>query len=180
MALLSYPAFRSRRTFLKTLTKKLHIRLQVRYLRGGIIRRVTRSNPRPLAIKEETIMSHDQVQSCIDACNACAGACEHCTASCLIEDDVKMMSRCIALDIDCAAVCRLAASFLSRGSEFSGQICEACADICDACGEECAKHTHEHCLQCAEACRLCAQECRSMGQHAASGNDSHRIQPAAH
>jgi hypothetical protein len=55
-------------------------------------------------------MSHENYQSCIDACHDCAVACDHCAASCLKEDDVKSMAQCIALDIDCAEICRLAAA----------------------------------------------------------------------
>lgn len=107
-------------------------------------------------------MSHQQFQSCIDACYACAVACDHCAASCLQEQDVKMMARCIALDMDCAQICRMAAAYMSRGSEFAGAICRACADVCQACGEECGKHQAQHCQECAQACRRCADECRSM------------------
>jgi hypothetical protein len=106
---------------------------------------------------------HDHYRSCIEACNACADACDHCATACLAEPDVKMMARCIALDIDCAAICRLAAGSMSRGSELAQSICGLCADVCEACGEECAKHDHmQHCRACAEACRRCAEECRRM------------------
>ena len=64
-------------------------------------------------------MAHQQFQSCIEACNDCADACDHCAAACLQEQDVKMMARCIALDVDCAQICRLAASFMARGSQFA-------------------------------------------------------------
>lgn len=107
-------------------------------------------------------MPHQQFQSCIEACNACAVACEHCAASCLKEQDVKMMARCIALDLDCAQICRTAAAFMARGSEYAKAICRLCADICEACGAECAKHPADHCQECAAACRSCAQECRRM------------------
>ena len=108
-------------------------------------------------------MPHDQMKSWIEACFHCAAACDHCAASCLKEQDVKTMARCIALDIDCAEVCRLAAAYMSRGSEFDGALCELCAGVCDACGKECEKHAKmEHCRQCAEACRRCAEECRRM------------------
>ena len=107
-------------------------------------------------------MPHRQYQSCIDACNACALACDHCFASCLREKEVKAMAHCIELDIDCAAICRLAAGYMARGSELAGMICGACAEVCDACAQECEKHSMEHCRQCAEACRRCAQECRKM------------------
>lgn len=109
------------------------------------------------------LMPHDQMKSCIDACNECAVACDHCAASCLQEPDVKAMARCIALDVDCAELCRLAAAYMARGSELAGAICEVCADVCEACGKECERHSKmDHCRQCAEACRRCAEECRRM------------------
>ncbi|RYF27328.1 MAG: four-helix bundle copper-binding protein, partial [Comamonadaceae bacterium] len=80
----------------------------------------------------------------------------------LQEQDVKMMARCIALDMDCAAICQLAAAAMARGSEHVKAICSLCADICQSCGDECAKHDMEHCQQCAKACHQCAQECRTM------------------
>jgi hypothetical protein len=107
-------------------------------------------------------MPHQQFQSCIDACLSCAVTCDHCAASCLQENDVKKMARCIALDIDCAEICRLAAAYMARGSQLAGQVCETCALACEACGEECAKFQMEHCRECAEACRRCAEECRRM------------------
>jgi hypothetical protein len=109
-------------------------------------------------------MAHQMNQTCIDACNACAVACDHCAAACLQEADVKSMARCIALDMDCAAICRLAAGYMARGSEFAGALCRLCADVCQACGEECAKHPMDHCQQCATACRRCADECRAMAR----------------
>ena len=107
-------------------------------------------------------MAHQQYQSCIEVCNACAAACEHCATACLAEDDVKAMARCIALDIDCAALCRLAAGCMARDSEFARQVCALCAELCQACGEECARHTHDHCQECAQLCRRCTEECRRM------------------
>ena len=125
-------------------------------------------------------MPHEQYKSCIEACNACAAACDHCAASCLQEDDVKMMARCIALDIDCAAICRLAAGYMARGSELASAVCNACAQVCESCAEECARHTKmEHCRQCAEACRRCAQECRRMASMAGAGRQpAHAADPA--
>lgn len=107
-------------------------------------------------------MNQQQFESCITACNQCAAACDYCAASCLKEQDVKAMARCIALDMDCAELCRSAAAFMARGSEFAESICKACAEICDACAQECAKHKMDHCQRCAQACRRCAEECRSM------------------
>ncbi len=100
--------------------------------------------------------------ACIEACNACAIACNHCAASCLAEDDVKMMAKCIALDMDCAALCQLAAAAMARGSDHAGAICRLCAEVCRACGAECGGHEAQHCKDCADACRRCAEACSSM------------------
>ena len=107
-------------------------------------------------------MSHSKFLACIEACHACVVACNHCAVSCLVEDDVKMMARCIAMDMDCAAACSFAAGAMARGSEHAKAICALCADICQKCGDECAKHKMEHCQQCAKACHSCADECRKM------------------
>ena len=107
-------------------------------------------------------MALDNFQSCIDACNACATACDNCAASCLREEDVKMMARCIALDMDCSQACRLAAGVMARASEHAAAVCRLCAELCRACGEECGKHQMDHCQQCAAACRRCAEECERM------------------
>jgi hypothetical protein len=107
-------------------------------------------------------MSHEQNQGLINALAKCAAECSHCFTACLGEQDVKMLARCIKLDVDCAEICKLAISFVSRGSEHSQHILNECAEICNACAEECEKHVHmEHCIQCAEACRLCAEQCHS-------------------
>lgn len=92
-----------------------------------------------------------------------------------------MLARCIALDIDCAAICQLAAAAMARGSECAQQICALCADICEACGDECAKHTAmQHCQACAQACQRCADECRRMGQQAGSQAGSTGATASAH
>ena len=109
-------------------------------------------------------MSHEKYAQCIDACNECTMACNHCVTSCLAEDDVKMMAKCIALDIDCAAICQLAAAAMARDSIHADAICRLCAEICQACGDECAKHKSQHCQDCAKACHDCAKVCRTMGQ----------------
>ncbi|QJW85373.1 four-helix bundle copper-binding protein [Ramlibacter terrae] len=100
--------------------------------------------------------------ACIEACYACAAECNRCATACLREDDVKMMARCIALDIDCAEICALAAAVMARGGEQVSALCRVCAEICEACGEECGRHQHDHCQRCAEACRRCARACRDM------------------
>ena len=107
-------------------------------------------------------MVPDRYQSCIVACDAWADDCDYCASACLQEDDVEMMVECIRLDLDCAAICRLAASYMSRDSGYAERLCALCADICDACAAECARHPQAHCQACAQACRRCAGECRRM------------------
>ena len=106
-------------------------------------------------------MAHEY-RSCIEACNACADACDHCATACLAEPDVASMARCIALDIDCASICRLAAGYMARGSELAQDLCGLCAQICETCGEECARFEMDHCKESAAACRRAAEECRRM------------------
>jgi hypothetical protein len=107
-------------------------------------------------------MAHRQHSSCIAACDACAAACDHCATACLGESQVAQLADCIRLDIDCAAVCRLASGAMARGSSEAKAICALCATLCDACAAQCEKHEHEHCRQCAQACRNCAEACRAM------------------
>lgn len=112
-------------------------------------------------------MAPEKYATCIEACQQCAVACHHCAASCLDEPDASAMARCIALDMDCAALCELAAGAMGRGSEWAEQICALCAEVCDDCADECTKHTAmQHCQECAQACSRCADECRRMAQPA--------------
>lgn len=90
-------------------------------------------------------MLNAKFRDCIEACKRCADACNTCSVACLQEENVAEMSRCVRLDLDCAAICRLAVSVMVRDSEFSKAICQLCADLCEACAEECNKHDHEHC-----------------------------------
>jgi hypothetical protein len=113
-------------------------------------------------INEEVRMTNESFDSCIRACDACATACDTCGTACLTEPDVKQMADCIRLDLDCAAICRLASGYMARRSERAATICRICAEICEACAAECAKHPPEHCQRCAQACRACAEECRRM------------------
>lgn len=102
-------------------------------------------------------------QPCIDSCNACADACDTCAGLCLKEPDVHNLAACIALNVECAAFCRVAAACMARGGAFVDQICELCAKVCTACGRECERHQGmAHCQQCARACYECAERCRGL------------------
>lgn len=112
-------------------------------------------------------MAHQEYQSGIDACVRSAQACEHCANARLFEPDANALAACIRLARDCAAVCWLTASLMSRRSEFDTDVCRLCAAVCDACAGECERHSPDHCRRCAEACRTCAEACRTVGGLAA-------------
>ena len=107
-------------------------------------------------------MTYEKFKTCIEACYRCASACDNCAVSCLHEDDVKMMSKCIELDMHCAEVCRTAAHLMAKSERYAKQIAVFCAQVCRDCVAECSKHQFDHCRKCAEACRLCAEECEKI------------------
>lgn len=104
------------------------------------------------------------IQAAIDACHDCAAACDRCAARCLSETDVSALAACIALDLDCAQICRLAASWVARDSVNAKLICEDAAEICERCADECDRHPLEHCRECGRACRAAMQACLRMAQ----------------
>jgi hypothetical protein len=125
-------------------------------------------------------MYQDHFNSCIDACNDCAVACHRCAAACLKEEDPAEMVRCIQLDVDCAHLCRLAAGYMSRGSELAAELCRLSAAVCDICDEECARHAMSQCQDCAKACRRCARECRRMASAQAKARPAQRSAASVH
>lgn len=78
-------------------------------------------------------------QSCMQACYECAQACDSCASACLQEPDPARMARCIRLDDECAAMCRVAAQLMSRSSEHADQVCQLCAVACRRCADECRR-----------------------------------------
>lgn len=107
-------------------------------------------------------MSHVKNKALLEALNNCIEECNHCITACLEEQDVTMLANCIKLDIDCAAICTITASFFARNSSHANHLLSECAEICNACADECEKHAEsgmEHCKICADACRKCADAC---------------------
>ena len=101
-------------------------------------------------------------QACLQACNECAAACLQCATACLQEPDPKPMARCIALDLECADICQLAAASIARGGAHMNAICALCVQACQGCATECGMHNMDHCKRCAEACKRCADACIAM------------------
>jgi hypothetical protein len=108
-------------------------------------------------------MNGVRYQDCINACMACATACQYCATECLKENNVKLLSLCIALTRECALVCTASAQLMAIGGDNALLLCEACATMCDACAKECLSNGElNHCRYCAEMCSDCAEECRKM------------------
>ncbi len=101
-------------------------------------------------------------KNCIEACLKCAAICNHSASSCTQEEDIKMMAKCIQIDMECSAACCAGAQLMSLGSNQAKEICMICAKLCDECGTECGKHNTEHCKECSVACKVYAEECRKM------------------
>ncbi|MEO6538123.1 MAG: four-helix bundle copper-binding protein [Ferruginibacter sp.] len=104
------------------------------------------------------IIPHDELIKKIDICIA---ACNFCASSCLKEENVKMMAKCISMDIDCAEVCRTTAILLARDSPHGKHLLKECIELCDACAAECGMHEADHCQACAKACRECSEACKA-------------------
>lgn len=109
-------------------------------------------------------MANERYLDCIDACQECAYVCSQCVVSCLQENEVADLTRCIKLNLECAAICRNASEVMSLDSNFSERFCDVCADACNACAEECEKYAEKigQCRECADVCRECAEVCTSM------------------
>jgi len=107
-------------------------------------------------------MEPDALQACIETCLHCADECEANSRACGALPGSDELAHCIALAHDCAEFCRMAATFMQRGSHYSAEICRVCAELCDVCSAACREHDHAACQACAEVCHHCASECRHL------------------
>jgi hypothetical protein len=108
------------------------------------------------------MMLNRQHEGCLRACNEAAAASLQCAMACIAEPNTASMSRCIALSLEAAEVCRLAAASIARNGAHLSAICALCAAVCQSCADECAKHAVSHCQDSAAACSRCADICRGM------------------
>lgn len=91
----------------------------------------------------------------------CQAVCNYCFDSCLHEEHVAMMTKCIALDKECAEICSLAVSSICSSASLVKEVMKLCVKACESCAKECEKHDNSHCRECAKVCRGCAEECKS-------------------
>ena len=126
------------------------------------VRRMFATHPRPASD------AGDEAFSLVTAAAECAFACTTCADACLEEEDPASLRRCIRSNLDCAEICAVTASLISRPGQQESDVLRAqlaaCATACRACAAECERHAGamEHCRVCAEACRDCAAACDRM------------------
>lgn len=131
------------------------------------VRKVLESSPHKPAGLEIILQAIAEISDCAVTCEACSDAC-------LGEENLKRLSKCIRLLMDCSGACRNTAATLARPGNADRQFLEAqlaaCIAICDSCGAECRMHAkwHEHCKACAEACDGCADMCRRLSSESDS------------
>lgn len=103
------------------------------------------------------------LQQSVTEALTCHRICEETITHCLYTGGPHAEPDHVRLLMDCADICRVAADFLVRGSQFTASIAALCADICEACAAGC-EHFHDDAqmVSCAQACRRCAQACRQV------------------
>lgn len=108
-------------------------------------------------------MKKNTIADCIQACKDCVGICTNCAAACTEEENVQSLSRCIQLNLECAAICNAAVQLMEVNGNSSASLYKLCGDICQRCAEECVRHAFiEHCRHSAEAARSCSILCYEM------------------
>ena len=113
-------------------------------------------------------LSAEQIAAAIDASLRCVQTCTSCADADLAEDDIDEMRACIALCLNCAAVCDVTARLLSRTAHWDQfvvhRLLQACVRVCAECADECARHAHHHrhCAICEKVCRDCERACQAL------------------
>ena len=92
------------------------------------------------ASPSQTLVNPTTLVECIEACFDCAQSCMACADACLGEWDVRMLARCIRLDLDCADAVRHREDPLPP-DVYRPQIVraavQACARACELGSDEC-------------------------------------------
>ena len=112
-------------------------------------------------------MVDERMRECIQECHECHDICLQTVAHCLGMGGEHAAPDHIRLLLDCAEICQTSANFMSRMSDFHGQVCAVCAEVCERCAVDCERFGNDKMMQqCAEACRSCASSCREMASMA--------------
>jgi hypothetical protein len=102
----------------------------------------------------------DDMKACIEACLACHEACTEASARLRMQGPGDAVQ--IGALLDCADLCRLAASLLTRDSPLHPMACALCAEACQRAARDCERLEDENLRQLAEVCRQTANWCRRM------------------
>jgi hypothetical protein len=79
--------------------------------------RMVETNPSDVTVDAAALVE------CIEACFDCSQACTACADACLGEEDIKMLTRCIRFNLDCADICDAIGKILSRQTASSLRWC---------------------------------------------------------
>jgi hypothetical protein len=99
----------------------------------------------------------------------CAASCDELTRLCseclgTRGGDRATLAAALAAAEDCRALCTLAASLMTRGSELAGCVLPACAESCRRCAGVCEGLSNEEAAaRCALACRRAEEACQRAG-----------------
>jgi hypothetical protein len=102
----------------------------------------------------------DDMKACIEACLVCHEASTEATARLRMQGPGDAGQ--IGALLDCADLCRLAASFLTRDSALHPMACALCAEACQRAARDCERLEDESVRRLAAACRRTADWCRRM------------------
>jgi hypothetical protein len=105
--------------------------------------------------------TNPELKACIEACLGCYQSCQSLALThCLQEGGKHVEPGHFRLMMDCAEICRTAATLMMNGSPYHPDVCGTCAEICRACGESCKELGGME--ECVRACETCAESCERM------------------
>lgn len=105
-----------------------------------------------------------EAQRCLRDCLDCYEVCIRTEEHCLEMGGRHVQPEHLRLLRDCAAICRVSADFLLRGSAQAAALCRVGSDICRSCAEDCGHFSGDSEMKrCAEQCLRCADSCDRAG-----------------
>ena len=113
-------------------------------------------------------LDKEKLTACIGACFECAPGLYRVRGRVSCRGHDRRAHALHRTDLDCAEICAVTGSVLSRQTGTNDEIVmallETCRTACRVCAEECKRHAHmhEHCRRCAEACRRCESACAEL------------------
>jgi hypothetical protein len=113
-------------------------------------------NPNAMLTRE----TEEAIQDCLECHRVCVRTFGHLLA---LEPDAELATpEQLNLLVDCADICRMAADYMMRFSEFNVRAADLCCEICRRCQQLCELPSGEDpvVLECVSACARCANSCK--------------------